>query len=60
MTLPDGSTVRMPAVVPKLSRTPASSHRAGPELGEHNDEVYGKLLGLNATELAALRTAGVI
>ena len=31
-----------------------------PELGQHNDEVYGAMLGLPAVEIAALRSAGVI
>jgi formyl-CoA transferase len=31
-----------------------------PRLGEHNDQVYGDLLGFGAQELARLRQAGVI
>jgi crotonobetainyl-CoA:carnitine CoA-transferase CaiB-like acyl-CoA transferase len=33
---------------------------ASPELGQHNDEVYGAMLGLKAVEIAGLRSAGVI
>lgn len=58
--LPDGVSVKMPGVVPKLSRTPGAATTAGPRLGEHNDEVYGKLLGLDATQRADLARAGVI
>ena len=34
--------------------------RCGPLLGEHNDFVFGELLGLSAAEIAELKTAGVI
>lgn len=50
----------MQNVVPKLSGTPGSVRWAGPALGEHNDEVYGDLLGLSAAERDELRAAGVI
>lgn len=35
-------------------------HRAAPLLGEHNEEVYGKLLGLPPGELARLKSERVI
>jgi formyl-CoA transferase len=60
VTLPDGSTLRVPRITPLLSRTPARSHFAGPELGAHNEEIYGQRLGLSAEELAQLRADGVI
>ncbi len=60
VTLPDGSTLRVPRITPILSRTPARSHFAGPELGAHNTEVYGERLGLSAEELAKLAAEGVI
>ena len=31
-----------------------------PGIGEHNEEIYGDLLGYTAAELEALRSAGVI
>ncbi len=50
----------VPGVVPKLSDTPGTIARLGPELGEHNAEIYGALLGLDAAALADLRAASII
>ncbi|MGE0827536.1 MAG: CaiB/BaiF CoA transferase family protein [Candidatus Binatia bacterium] len=52
--------IRMPGVVPKLSETPGEVRFTGPTLGEHNDEVYGSLLGLSRAEIEALARRGVI
>ncbi|MCX4241072.1 CaiB/BaiF CoA transferase family protein [Paraliomyxa miuraensis] len=60
ITLPDGSTLRVPRITPLLSRTPARSHFAGPELGAHNEEIYVERLGLTPDELDALRAQGVV
>lgn len=50
-----------PGVVPKLSRTPGGVRwSASWEHGEHNDEVYGGLLGLAAGVRGELRREGVI
>jgi len=51
--------VRMQCVVPRFSETPVSVRRAGPALGQHNDETYGAL-GLTAQEIGRLRAAGTI
>ncbi|MEA2641658.1 MAG: hypothetical protein QOF51_3052 [Chloroflexota bacterium] len=47
-------------VVPKFSKTPGAISHLGPKLGEHNDEVYGGLLGYSQERLQQLRDAGVI
>jgi formyl-CoA transferase len=49
----------MPANPVRMSESPTDVERA-PLLGEHNADVYGKLLGLSAADVAALRKDGVI
>ena len=52
--------VRMAGVIPKFSGTPEKPIAAAPDLGEHNEEVYGGLLGLSADRIAALARLGVL
>jgi crotonobetainyl-CoA:carnitine CoA-transferase CaiB-like acyl-CoA transferase len=52
--------IAMPNVCPRLSDTPGSVEWLGPRLGEHNAEVYGRMLGLPETEIARLEDKGVI
>jgi crotonobetainyl-CoA:carnitine CoA-transferase CaiB-like acyl-CoA transferase len=61
VSVPDSELgqVRMQGVVPRFSETPGAVQRAGPTLGEHNEEVYGGL-GLTAAEIAGLRARKVI
>jgi formyl-CoA transferase len=47
-------------VAPKLSDTPGRVRHVGPELGEHNEEIYHRLLELDDEALSSLRSAGVI
>jgi succinyl-CoA---D-citramalate CoA-transferase len=54
----DGESIPMPGIVPKLSETPGRIDRGGPLLGEHNEEIWSKVLGRD--ELDALELAGVI
>ena len=52
-------SVRMPNVQFRLSRTPGRVRWTGPEMGEHNDEVFGAL-GIDIDRSADLRSRGVI
>ena len=52
--------LRMPAPVPRLSRTPGRVRWGGGELGADNEHVFRELLGLEPSELARLRAQGVI
>ncbi|MEM1086335.1 MAG: CaiB/BaiF CoA-transferase family protein [Pseudomonadota bacterium] len=54
-----GVDVPMQAPVPKLSLTPAKVDRAGPELGEHTDEILEKL-GVGPDERKRLKQSNVI
>lgn len=60
LPLPSGDMLRVPAVVPKMSRTPPGSRWLGPELGEHNQEIYADRLGYDPETLEALREAEII
>ncbi len=50
----------LPGAFAKLSETPVGPQGAAPQLGEHNEEIYGALLGLGAREIVELRAAGAI
>ncbi|KPQ05544.1 MAG: formyl-CoA transferase [Rhodobacteraceae bacterium HLUCCA12] len=57
---PTFGAMHMQNVAPKLSATPGRINRPGPELGEHNDEVFSGLLGLSSDRLSNLQEAGII
>jgi crotonobetainyl-CoA:carnitine CoA-transferase CaiB-like acyl-CoA transferase len=50
----------VPNVIPRLSRTPGSVSRPGPELGEHTVTVLRDLLGLEQSDIDALRSEGIV
>ena len=57
---PDFGELKMQNVAPKLSLTPGRVRSPSPKLGQHNDEIYCDLLGMNAERLAQLKAAKVI
>ena len=57
---PDFGELRMQNVAPKLSETPGSIRSPSPALGEHNDEVYLRLLRMSAERYAQLKAQKVV
>ncbi len=57
--LPDGTSVKMPGIVPKLSETPGEVNWQGPALGEHTGAVLAGL-GFDAREIERLRSEGAV
>ena len=55
-----GPEVTLPAMVPVLHGTPGSTRWAGPELGEHTEQVLKEELGMDDAEIARLRDCGAI
>jgi crotonobetainyl-CoA:carnitine CoA-transferase CaiB-like acyl-CoA transferase len=55
-----GWYVKMPKVFPVLEGCDAKTRWAGPDLGEHTDEVLLQDLGLDEGELAKLREDGIV
>jgi formyl-CoA transferase len=58
-TLPDGSTIEVPGIVPKLSKTPGQVDRLAPKLGEHTEEILNEL-GVDEATRKAWRDKGVV
>ncbi|MBT6096248.1 MAG: CoA transferase [Rhodospirillaceae bacterium] len=56
----DGGKVTLINSPMKLSGTPTENRMAPPMLGQHTDEVLSEVLGMDDTELAALRDSGII
>ena len=59
ITMADGSTLKVPGVVPKLSVTPGQHRRNAPDLGQDTDEIL-KEMGLNAEQIHRLKAAGIV
>lgn len=54
----DGTTLAVPSVLPRLSRTPGSIKALAPDVGENTDEIlYG--IGLTEAQVASLKERGI-
>lgn len=54
------NTITYPGAFAKFSLTPIQIQRRPPLIGEYNEEIYEKELGLSKDELAALKASGII
>jgi crotonobetainyl-CoA:carnitine CoA-transferase CaiB-like acyl-CoA transferase len=50
----NGETLKIPAIMPKLTRTPGKTLWPGAAIGEHNQEILGGLLGMSDEEIKGL------
>jgi formyl-CoA transferase len=55
----DGSTLSVPGIVPKLSRTPGAHVRNAPHVGQDSDAVLAGM-GLGQAQIAQLRLQGIV
>ena len=55
-----GTKIRYPGPFAKLSETPIQITRRAPLIGEHNEEIYVKELGMSHKEMQTLKKAEVI
>ncbi|HWK69368.1 CaiB/BaiF CoA transferase family protein [Pollutimonas sp. M17] len=59
VTLDDGSALKVPGVVPKLSATPGRFEGGGPQLGQHTEQVLRES-GFSEDQIAQLKQLEVI
>jgi len=59
ITAADGEPLKVPGIIPKLSRTPGAIRTPAPRLGEHTDEVLREI-GYSDAEIARLRQANIL
>lgn len=58
---PRWGKIKMQNAFPRLSDTPSTIRTPAPvEIGQHNAEIYGKLLGMDADEMDRLKAANAI
>ncbi len=57
---PVSGKVKLSGSVYKMSKTPGNRKMKAPEVGEHNEEIYGKLLGMDVQEIQRLREESII
>jgi crotonobetainyl-CoA:carnitine CoA-transferase CaiB-like acyl-CoA transferase len=55
-----GTSITYPGAFAKMTEAPCKIRRRAPLIGEHNEEVYVKELGLSIEELLILKQAKVV
>jgi formyl-CoA transferase len=59
VTMEDGSTINVPGIIPKLSRTPGGHRRNAPSLGQDTDAVL-RGLGISEEQISTMRQKGIL
>ncbi|MSP34692.1 MAG: CoA transferase [Limnohabitans sp.] len=59
VSMSDGSVLKVPGMVPKLSRTPGQHRRNAPSLGQDTDAVLSDL-GVTADQIREMRKRGIV
>jgi formyl-CoA transferase len=57
---PVSGKVKLIGSVYKMSKTPGDRRKINPAVGEHNEEIFGGLLGIDAQEMQKLKEESVI
>jgi CoA:oxalate CoA-transferase len=57
---PISGRVKLSGSVYKMSKTPGDRKMRVPAVGEHNEEIYGELLGIDAEEMKKLKEESVV
>jgi len=60
LDMPVSGKVKLSGSVYKMSKTPGDRRKRVSDVGEHNEEIYCGLLGLDAEEMEKLREEKVI
>jgi formyl-CoA transferase len=59
ISMRDGSVLKVPGIVPKLSRTPGQHRRNAPSLGQDTDAILTEL-GITAEQIREMRQRGIV
>lgn len=59
LTMEDGSAIKVPGIVPKLSLTPGTHQRNAPQLGQDTQAILEEL-GLTAAQIQDLKARGIV
>ena len=57
---PGSGSVPLPGIVIKMSKTPGEIETPAPKVGQHNEEIFGRLLGLSMEEINELKEKKVV